>query len=58
MRTSALIFDMDATMVDSMPFHVKSWLEFTRRHGIEVDVQELLRRPVPMWWHGYATTAG
>ena len=40
----ALIFDMDGTMVDSMPFHAKSWGEFTRRHGIAMDVDEVLRR--------------
>ena len=43
-RTSAFIFDMDGTMVDSMPFHAKSWVEFTRRHGLDFDVEELLRR--------------
>lgn len=40
----ALIFDMDGTMVDSMPWHAKSWVEFTRRHGIGLEVQEILRR--------------
>lgn len=40
----ALIFDMDGTMVDSMPFHAKSWVEFARRHGVAMDVQEILRR--------------
>jgi beta-phosphoglucomutase-like phosphatase (HAD superfamily) len=44
MRTAALIFDMDGTLVDSMPFHEKSWIEFTRRHGIDIDVAELMRR--------------
>lgn len=44
MRTGALIFDMDGTMVDSMPFHAKSWGEFTRRHGIAMEVDEVLRR--------------
>lgn len=43
-RTDALIFDMDGTMVDSMPWHARSWIEFTRRHGIAIDVDELLRR--------------
>ncbi len=42
--TGALIFDMDGTMVDSMPFHAKSWGEFTRRHGIAMEVDEVLRR--------------
>lgn len=44
MRTAALIFDMDGTLVDSMPWHAKSWVEFTRRHGIAIDVAELMRR--------------
>ena len=44
MNTAALIFDMDGTMIDSMPFHAKSWIEFTRRHNIEIEVTDLLRR--------------
>ncbi|RZJ25400.1 MAG: HAD family phosphatase, partial [Haliea sp.] len=31
---------MDGTMVDSMPWHAKSWVEFSRRHGVEMDVAE------------------
>lgn len=44
MSTAALIFDMDGTMVDSMPFHARSWAEFTRRHGIRMEIGEVLRR--------------
>jgi beta-phosphoglucomutase-like phosphatase (HAD superfamily) len=44
MKTSALIFDMDGTMIDSMPFHAKSWGEFTRRHAIGMEIEEVLRR--------------
>jgi beta-phosphoglucomutase-like phosphatase (HAD superfamily) len=40
----ALIFDMDGTMIDSMPYHQRSWVEFVRRHGISIDVPELMRR--------------
>ena len=40
----ALIFDMDGTMVDSMPSHAQSWGELARRHGIAVDMPELMRR--------------
>lgn len=43
-KTSALIFDMDGTMIDSMPFHGKSWGEFTRRHGVDMSPEEILRR--------------
>jgi beta-phosphoglucomutase-like phosphatase (HAD superfamily) len=42
--TIALIFDMDGTMIDSMPYHTQSWLEFARRHGVVMDVAELMRR--------------
>lgn len=44
LAVGALIFDMDGTMVDSMPWHAKSWVEFTRRHGLNMDVAEILRR--------------
>ena len=40
----ALIFDMDGTMIDSMGHHRLSWIEFVRRHGIEIAVDELMRR--------------
>jgi len=40
----ALIFDMDGTMVDSMPWHAKSWVVFMQRHGIEMELAEVLRR--------------
>jgi beta-phosphoglucomutase-like phosphatase (HAD superfamily) len=44
MKTEALIFDMDGTIVDSMPWHAKSWVEFTRRHGVEMELAEIMRR--------------
>ena len=44
MRTSALLFDMDGTMVDSMPAHARSWEVFTRRHGIRMPVDEVLKK--------------
>lgn len=40
----AFIFDMDGTMVDSMPWHAQSWVEFTRRHGLDLDLPDLMRR--------------
>jgi beta-phosphoglucomutase-like phosphatase (HAD superfamily) len=42
--TRALLFDMDGTMVDSMPAHARSWEVFTRRHGLDIPVDEVLRR--------------
>lgn len=41
---SALIFDMDGTMINSMPSHVLSWIEFLRRHGMQIDLDDLMRR--------------
>jgi HAD superfamily hydrolase (TIGR01509 family) len=35
---------MDGTLVDSMPAHAKAWEVFTRRHGIDLPVDEVLRR--------------
>jgi HAD superfamily hydrolase (TIGR01509 family) len=35
---------MDGTLVDSMPAHARSWEAFTRRHGIAMPVDEVLRR--------------
>ncbi|MES2948560.1 MAG: HAD family phosphatase [Pseudomonadota bacterium] len=43
-RTEALIFDMDGTMIHSMPWHALSWGEFARRHGIQVELADLMRR--------------
>jgi beta-phosphoglucomutase-like phosphatase (HAD superfamily) len=38
------IFDMDGTMIDSMPFHQQSWLLFANRHGILIDVADLMAK--------------
>ncbi len=42
--TQALIFDMDGTMIDSMPFHAQSWVEFCRRHRLQMDLADMMRR--------------
>ena len=41
---SGLIFDMDGTMIDSMPSHAQSWIAFVQQHGIDIDVADLMRR--------------
>jgi beta-phosphoglucomutase-like phosphatase (HAD superfamily) len=40
----ALIFDMDGTMIDSMGHHRLSWIEFARRHALDIEIEDLMRR--------------
>lgn len=35
----AVIFDMDGTLVDSIPYHKKAWLKFLRNHEIHLDAE-------------------
>lgn len=44
MSVRALIFDMDGTMVDSMPAHAESWDLFRKRHHLALSVDEILER--------------
>ena len=43
-KVEAFIFDMDGTMIDSMPWHARSWVEFAHNHGVKLDVSEILAR--------------
>ena len=43
--TQAIIFDMDGTMIDSMPWHAQAWVEFARRRRMDVDVPDLMAPP-------------
>jgi beta-phosphoglucomutase family hydrolase len=40
---AALIFDIDGTIIDSMPYHGRSWPLMLARHGIGDEHMELLR---------------
>jgi beta-phosphoglucomutase-like phosphatase (HAD superfamily) len=42
--TKALIFDMDGTMVDSMPHHASSWLTFAKKYNVNLSIEEMMRR--------------
>ena len=35
--TQALLFDLDGTLIDSMPHHHNAWIEWHRRHGHPMD---------------------
>ncbi|OGY22830.1 MAG: hypothetical protein A2172_01925 [Candidatus Woykebacteria bacterium RBG_13_40_15] len=36
----AVIFDMDGTMINNMPYHKKTWLEFCKRYGLSLTEEE------------------
>ncbi len=40
----AFIFDMDGTMIDSMPHHTSTWLDFSQKHGVDMDIDDLMHR--------------
>jgi beta-phosphoglucomutase-like phosphatase (HAD superfamily) len=44
MSARALIFDMDGTMIDSMPSHRQSWIDFASAHGLPMPIDDLMRR--------------
>jgi beta-phosphoglucomutase family hydrolase len=40
----AIIFDMDGTLVDNMPYHKQTWLEWAKREGLDLPEDELLAK--------------
>lgn len=44
-----LIFDLDGTLIDSMPFHTRAWLATARAHGFAFD-PDLISR-----WGGFSS---
>jgi beta-phosphoglucomutase family hydrolase len=43
-RHSAFIFDMDGTLVDSMPFHIQAWMDLLAERGIRATPGAFLRQ--------------
>jgi beta-phosphoglucomutase-like phosphatase (HAD superfamily) len=43
-KVGALIFDMDGTMVDSMPHHATTWLVFAKKHNVNLSIEEMMLR--------------
>ena len=41
MGLEAVIFDMDGTLVDSMPYHTMAWQQFLALRGIEATTEDL-----------------
>jgi beta-phosphoglucomutase family hydrolase len=44
----ALVFDMDGTLVDSMPWHLRSWAAVLAEHGVTVEPRQFLLRTAGM----------
>ena len=40
MKPAAVIFDMDGTLVDNNPYHVKAWQAFYQKRGRELSLDE------------------
>jgi beta-phosphoglucomutase family hydrolase len=40
-QLSAVIFDMDGTLVDSMPYHHQAWVSFLSQKGIDLSPEEV-----------------
>jgi len=36
MKNFAVLFDMDGVIVKSIPFHVKAWVSFGKKHGFKI----------------------
>ena len=46
-QLKALLFDLDGTLIDSMPHHHEAWVEWHRRRALTIDPA-----------HFFVTTAG
>jgi HAD superfamily hydrolase (TIGR01509 family) len=40
-KVKAVLFDMDGTLIDSMKYHIKSWIQAFKNAGIKVTKQEI-----------------
>ncbi|GBR77274.1 phosphatase YcjU, partial [Candidatus Termititenax persephonae] len=48
-KISALLFDMDGVIVDSMPYHFFAWYEALKRYGITVSTQDIYEHEGEKW---------
>jgi len=38
-----LIFDLDGTLINSMPYHAKAWKQVANEHGFDIDINDIYR---------------
>jgi beta-phosphoglucomutase len=48
MTYRAFIFDLDGTLVDSMPWHNRAWLQVIAQEGIDIDEEQFILRATGM----------
>ena len=48
MKYRAFIFDLDGTLVDSMPWHNRAWLQVIAQEGIAIDEERFIERATGM----------
>ncbi|MDR2814752.1 MAG: beta-phosphoglucomutase family hydrolase [Prevotellaceae bacterium] len=44
MEKFGVIFDMDGTIIDNMPYHLQAYRVFNERHGVEMGDEEFLKQ--------------
>ncbi len=42
-KYSGLIFDLDGTLIDSMPYHANSWKQVANEHGFDIDIKDIYK---------------
>lgn len=42
-KYKGLIFDLDGTLIDSMPFHARAWKQVANEHGFDIDMADIYR---------------
>ncbi len=50
---SALLFDLDGTLLDSFPVHLKAYMAMFRHFGLQVSEEDFLRTYSPDWFQTY-----
>lgn len=40
----AIIFDMDGTMINNMPYHAMAWKKFCKQHGLDLTDEEFKQK--------------
>lgn len=42
-KYKGLIFDLDGTLINSMPFHAAAWKQVANEHGFDIDIEDIYK---------------